>query len=99
MSVKTRGLLFVKAGEIVARRIAEETLLVPVRGNLADMQRIFSLNPVAEYVWEQLDGKRTLDGICDGVLEVFDVAKEQVEVDVPGFIDELLEAGLIVAVK
>ncbi|MDY6990741.1 MAG: PqqD family protein [Thermodesulfobacteriota bacterium] len=97
--MKTTDRVFVKAGEIVARRIAEETILVPIRGDLAGMQKIFSLNPVAEYVWEQLDGKRTLDRICDAVLEVFDVAKEQVEVDVPGFIDELLEAGLIVAVK
>ncbi|MDY6954178.1 MAG: PqqD family protein [Thermodesulfobacteriota bacterium] len=99
MSIESREQVFVKAGEIVVRRIADETLLVPVRGNLADMQRIFSLNPVAEYVWEQLDGKRTLDRICEAVLDLFDVAKEEVEVDVPVFIDELLEAGLIVAVK
>jgi methyltransferase-like protein len=99
LSVKTRERVFIKAEEIVARKIAGETLLVPIRGELANMQRIFSLDPVAEYVWEQLDGRRTLEKICEAVLEAFDVGKKQVEVDIPEFIEELLEAGLVVSVE
>lgn len=86
---------FRKNESVVSRTIADEKLLVPVRGDLADMQRIFSLNPVAEHIWEHLDGKQNLEDIRDTVLDSFDVGKDQVEADMSEFIEELLEAGLI----
>jgi hypothetical protein len=84
--------------QIVCRKVAGETLLVPVRGRLAHMQQIFSLDPVAAYIWEALDGEKKLEDIQEGILDTFDVKKEQAESDMLEFIDELLKAGLIVAV-
>ncbi len=86
---------FRKKEEIVTRRIAGETLLVPIYGDLANMERIFALDPVAEFIWEQLDGERSLRDIRDGVLDAFDVREEQAETDIFEFIEELLEAKLI----
>jgi hypothetical protein len=85
-----------KSEDVIARQIAGETLLVPIRGDLAGMQRIFALGKVAEYIWQQLDAETTLEAIRDGVLANFDVGMEQAEADIGGFIAELLEAGLIV---
>jgi hypothetical protein len=85
-----------KSEDVIARQIAGETLLVPIRGDLAGMQRIFALDKVAEYIWQQLDAETTLEAIRDGVLANFDVSMEQAEADIGGFIAELLEAGLIV---
>lgn len=87
--------VFRKKQEIVARKIAGEMILVPISGKLADMQRIFSLNPVAEYIWNQLNGERDLQEISSGVLSVFDIEKEQAEADVQEFIGELLKEDLI----
>jgi len=84
-----------KDNEIVSRRIAEETIIVPIRGKLADMQRIFSINSVAEYIWEQLDGVKNLDEVLEGILTEFDINKEQAKADLEAFITELTEAGLI----
>ncbi len=89
------GKIFKKKNEIVSREIAGETILVPISGKLADMQRIFSLNPVAEYIWNQLNGKRNLQEISDSIPSVFDVNKEQVYADVHEFIAELLKEDLI----
>ena len=89
------GKIFKKKKEIVSREIAGETILVPISGKLADMQRIFSLNPVAEYIWNQLNGKRNLQEISGNILSVFDVNKEQVYADVQEFIAELLKEDLI----
>jgi len=86
---------FQKKENIVTRHIAGETLLVPIYGELANMERIFTLDPVAAFIWEQLDDKKSLKDIRDGVLDAFDVNKEQAETDVAEFIDELVEAGLI----
>ncbi len=86
---------FCKKEQIVTRQIAGETLLVPVYGDLANMERIFTLDPVAAFIWEQLDGKKSLKDIRDGVLDAFDVKKEQAETDIFEFIDELVKADLI----
>ena len=47
-------------------------------------------------IWEQLDGKKRLKDIRDGVLDTFDVKKEQAETDIFEFIDELVKADLVV---
>jgi hypothetical protein len=85
-----------KKGEsIVSRAIVGETLLVPIRGNLADMQKIFSLNDVADYVWDHLDGEKNLIDIRNGILDEFEVSEDEAESDLLEFINELLEADLI----
>jgi hypothetical protein len=86
--------VFKKNNNIVTRRIADELFLVPIRGELANMQKIFTLNPVAEYIWQELDSKN-LNDICSGVTSSFNVQKEQAESDIQYFIAELLEADLI----
>ena len=87
--------IFRKREEIVCRDIAGETILVPIRGKLADMQQIFALNPVAEYIWRQMDGKRSVEDIRNCVMARFDVEQEQADSDIQEFIAELREAGLI----
>ena len=86
---------FRKKEDIVTRQIAGETLLVPIYGDLANMERIFALDPVAEFIWEKLDGEKSLKDIRDEVLNAFDVKEEQAETDIFEFIEELLKADLI----
>lgn len=90
-----RGKVFIKREEIVSRKIAGETLLVPVMGSLADMQRIFSLNAVGEYIWCHLTGDKDLEEIVSGVVSDFEVTREEAARDVQEFIDELLRSDLV----
>lgn len=80
---------------VVTREIIGETILVPIRGNLADMQRIFTLNEVGAYIWEKLDGKTKLDEIHKGLEETFEVENKRAKHDLDEFITDLLEAELI----
>jgi methyltransferase-like protein len=84
-----------KKEDIVTRQIAGETLLIPICGRLADMQRLFALNPVAEYIWQQLDGKQNLQAIADGVLATFEVQEDQAAADIREFVSQLKEADII----
>jgi hypothetical protein len=84
---------------VVTRDIVGEMILVPIRGKLADMQRIFTLNDVGAYIWSSLDGERSLGEICEDLRLDFDVKKEQAQRDMSEFIGELLEADLIVGVE
>ena len=91
--------IFIRNQDIVSRRIAGELFLVPVKGKLADMEKIFTLTTVAEYIWDRLDGQRSLDDIRNDVVARFDVGEEQADSDIREFIAELVEAGLIRAEK
>ena len=84
-----------KSDELVKREVAGETILVPIRGTLATLQQIFVLNPVAAFIWEQLDGERSLDKICEGILARFDVTPAAARSDLLELVDGLLTAGLI----
>jgi len=86
-----------KRKEIVTRSIADETILVPIRGRLADMQRIFSLNPVADFIWKKLDEETPLEDILNQISNEFHVDGETARDDLVGFIHELIEADLLEA--
>jgi hypothetical protein len=51
-------MVYRKKKDLVTREIAGETLIVPTRGNLADMQRIFALDGVAAFIWQHLERER-----------------------------------------
>jgi coenzyme PQQ synthesis protein D (PqqD) len=88
------GKTYKRNGDIVTRKIAGELFLVPIRGKIADMQRIFTLNPVAEYIWQEID-QQSLDEIRKGITVRFDVEEETAGTDLCEFIADLLEAALI----
>ncbi len=90
--------IYKKKDDIVSREIAGESILVPIRGKLVDMQKIFSLESVAEFVWQNIDGKNNLSDISSRILDTFEVERKQAEADLLEFINELLEAGLITEV-
>ena len=57
------GKIYKKNGDIVTRRIAGDLFLIPIRGKIAEMQRIFVLNPVGECIWQEIDSQKSLDEI------------------------------------
>jgi len=91
--------IYQKKEDVIVRCIAGEILLIPVRSQLADMQKIFSLNTVAEFIWQQLDGKQSLKKIQEEVTANFEVTEKQVITDVQEYIKQLLEANIVEEIK
>lgn len=87
--------VYIKNDDIICRNIIGETILVPIRGNLADMQQIFTLNRLGAFIWDQLDGDKDLGSARNAVQENFESDKNQVESDLLEFIEQVHEAGLI----
>jgi len=82
--------------EAVAREIAGEHLLVPLRGECADLQRVFALTSVAGRVWEELGGgERTLAELRDAVVAGFEVEPATAERDLRDFLADLEREGLV----
>jgi hypothetical protein len=87
--------VFRQVDDIVASRVAGETLLVPICDRLADMNRVFALDDVPSFIWERIDGKRSCDDIAREISEAFDVPLAEASGDVQAFLRDLREAGLI----
>lgn len=73
----------------VFRKIVNEMILVPVRGNIAEMEHIFTLNEVGAFIWEELAQPRTLDELASAVLKSFDAAPEIVRPELEAFLADL----------
>jgi hypothetical protein len=84
-----------KKDEIAGRRIAGESFLIPVCGRPVDLENIFILNPMADFIWQRLDGERTMAEILAAIVDDFAVEPEQARADLAELIGQLKEKGLI----
>jgi hypothetical protein len=89
MNMKTLEQVYQKNQNFVFRQIDDETLLVPIKDNVGDLGSIYSLNQVAAFVWQHLDGKITLRDIRQLMTEEFDVSDLDAERDLTAFIAQL----------
>ena len=80
----------------VYRKIQDETILVPIKDNVGDMGSIYNLNEVAAFVWEQLDGEKTLLDVRNMIVEEFEVSPEQAQADLCDFVSQLKEVNAMV---
>lgn len=83
--------------EFVTRRIAQETLVVPVAGGVGDLDAIYTLNEVAARIWTIVETPTGVGEIVAAIRREFDVPADQAERDVFAFLDGLEAAGLVVA--
>ena len=88
-------MVYRKKEKVVVRRIAGETLLVPIRGSLADMQRLYVLDEVGKHVWDMLDGENALSEMSNSVCADFEVDAEKAGSDIKDFLAELQSADLV----
>src|SRR5262245_45541245 len=85
--------------EVVTRRIADETLIVPVAGGVGDLDAIYTLNGVAARIWQLLEQPTTTGRIVEAIREEFDVTAERAGQDVSEFLATLERARLIAAAE
>jgi hypothetical protein len=85
----------VKGNNLVTRRIAGDTLIVPVRGHVAELDSIYTLNELGSLVWERIDGCTRIYQIVQAICEAYDIAAEQAARDLFEFLATLEEEGLI----
>lgn len=74
---------------VVTRKTGNEYVLVPVADNIADMNSVYTLNETGAFIWEQIDGKRTINEIVDLLTEEYETAKVIAEKDVMEFVENL----------
>lgn len=92
-------LVYSRNPDVVFRQIADEYILVPIRQNAADLNSIYTLNPVAAFVWELIDGKRPISDILSHLFDAYDVTKEAAQEDLFSFVGLLEKIDVIKLVR
>jgi hypothetical protein len=86
---------FIKETDFVTREIVGETIIVPVRSSVADLDSIYTLNELGTMIWQLIDDRNSVNQIVETVCKEYDVAPEEATKDVVGFLSSLEAAGLI----
>jgi hypothetical protein len=86
---------FQKDKNLVTRSIAGETIIVPVRSGVSDMEHIHVLNEVGSRVWDLLDERIPISQIVDAICAEYEVSPEQAARDIDELLHNLETAALI----
>jgi hypothetical protein len=86
---------FVKGVDLITRHIAGETLIVPVKGHVSDLDSIYTLNEVGSRIWELIDSHRPVASIIKTIHTEYEVTEQDARRDVLELFDSLQTAGLI----
>ena len=93
--MKAESAVYERNPEFIFRRIVDELVLVPIRQDVADMDCIYTMNPVAAFIWEKLDGKTTLPEIEAALISEYDVDRATAAADLEEFVQQLESASAI----
>ena len=87
--------ILVRSQSVVARVVAGETLIVPVRAKVGDLASIYSFNGTGTLIWKLLESPRTVTELASAVAQEYEVDPVQAEQDVTNFVSEMKAVGLV----
>lgn len=79
----------------VARKIGDETIIVPLRAGIGDLRSIYTLNESGAEIWDMAGRGMPVDGIVESVCQHYEVSEEQAFQDICEFMDDLRVSGLL----
>jgi len=84
-----------KSDGFVSRTIADDVIIVPVRGGVGDLESIFTLNAVGASIWKLIDGRTSLQALAVAISREYEVTEAEAAADVQEFVALLLTKGLV----
>ena len=85
----------IRSQSVVARVVAGETLIVPIRGKVGDLASIYSFNGTGTLIWKLLESPKTVGQLAVAVAQEYDVDPSQAEREVASFVGEMKAVGLV----
>jgi hypothetical protein len=84
-----------KKDDFVTRSITEETIIVPIRGGVGDLNSIYTLNEMGTRIWELMNDQTDIDKMAEIISSEYEVSIEQARKDIDEFLSSLEASGLI----
>lgn len=87
--------VFRRSTDVVCRQVGHESILVPIRNNVGNLDFVYTLSPVAARIWQLMDGVRTADEIVETICAEYDVDRDTALGDLAALVADLAEVSLI----
>lgn len=76
--------------DILANAIGTETVMMSIEAG-----RYYGTNKTGAYIWKLLENPLSFGELCDKLSEDFNIAREQCEVEIGPFMEDLLKENII----
>jgi hypothetical protein len=97
--VTSAATILKKAEGFVSRSVGDDTIVVPVRAGVANLEAIFTLNGVGSAIWNHIDGRASVADLGRAIAAAYEVGPDAAAADVAEFVDLLVTKGLVVAAE
>ena len=87
--------VFRRTQDVVCRSVGAESILVPIRNNVGNLDFVYTLSPVAARIWTLLDGVKSADEIVDVICSEYDIDRDTALTDLTALVRDLAEVSLI----
>jgi hypothetical protein len=74
---------------IVTRKTGTEYVLVPIANNIADMNSVYTLNDTGAFIWDLIDGKKSMKDLIRAVVAEYETDYDTAAADVNSFIADM----------
>ena len=81
--------------DFIYRKIVDESVLVPIHRDVANMDSIYTLNSLGAFIWEHLAEPASQSELQSAVLEVYDTDPEVLTADIARFLEDLTIVGAL----
>lgn len=89
--------VYIPSGDVVARNIEGELILVPLTAGVGDLEdELYTLNETGRAVWDLLDGRKTLRDVIGLLSAEFEAPEGEIEKDVLGLATELYARRMLI---
>jgi hypothetical protein len=79
------------------RKVGTESILVPVRNHVGDLDSVYVFTSVAARIWALIDGERDVDSIVATICNEYDADPNVVRADLEELLGSIEGAELIAA--
>ena len=95
MATVMRDEILVRSKSVVARVVAGETLIVPVRSKVGDLASIYRFNGTGTLIWKLLESPKSPAELAVLVAQEYAIDPAKAETDVMNFVNEMKAVGLV----
>jgi hypothetical protein len=89
--------VYAHRGEFALRQVGSESILVPIRNHVGDLDSVYVFNAVGARIWPLLDGSHDFESIVGVICDEYDAEPAVVRADLDELLGSLEAAGLIAA--
>ena len=81
--------LYKLKSKFVAREVGTELIIVPLSGNVAQMNALFTLNETGKFIWDNATDSNLIDDMVTLMTDEFDIDCQTARRDIEAFLQKL----------